>query len=118
MDRPNAFGNEFFHNFKAAVKVRLHLVAATHKWPAELAGTSGDFFSNWSWMSPISCFLIDLELISKIFKISSNGSSSFASAHLFQTNIVFEFQHVGLYKNQIARNALDLLVFLKYLCIK
>ena len=33
---------------------------------------------------PISCFLMDLEPISKVFKISLDGSSGFVGARLFQ----------------------------------
>ena len=54
---------------------------------------------------PISCFLIDIGLISKIFKIILNGSSGFYGARLFQNRQIFKcFQNLEIYKNDLVEN--------------
>ena len=47
----------------------------------------------------ISCFLEDIDLISKLFKISLDGSSGFSGARLFKTCQTFGFPSFGIDKD-------------------
>ena len=62
----------------------------------------------------ISCFFIDIELISKIFKIVLDGSPGFVGARLFEKCKILDFRKSEIYKNNINENvpAIALICFL------
>ena len=51
----------------------------------------------------ISCFLDDIDPISKIFKNLSNGSSEFVGARLLEVFKMLDSQHFEIYQHDISQ---------------